>query len=153
MLKGVNKMKPGLSFLSISAIAAALILFSCRASTQPNSQEQQAPRAYLGFDLNIFPGNAALPVLRKTFAFTSYWLSPPPLEKTNSWVGKRELLRSQGFGFLASLPWRSEPRTQEAMQQRYRRELSTRAMQLPPQRAKAFPRKRSFFLILKKAAA
>lgn len=93
-------MKPGLSFLSISSIAAALILFSCRASTQPNPQEQQAPRAYLGFDLNIFPGNAALPVLRKTFAFTSYWLSPPPLEKTNTWVGQRELLRSQGFGFL-----------------------------------------------------
>jgi hypothetical protein len=100
MLKGVSKMKPGLAFLSISAIAAALILFSCLASTQPNSQEQQSPHAYLGFDLNIFPGNAALPVLRKTFAFTSYWLSPPPLEKTNTWVGKREILRSQGFGFL-----------------------------------------------------
>jgi Domain of unknown function (DUF1906) len=100
MLKVVSKMKPGLSFLTISAIAAALILFSCRASSQPNSQEQPAPRAYLGFDLNIFPGNAALPVLRKTFAFTSYWLSPPPLEKTNTWVGQRELLRSHGFGFL-----------------------------------------------------
>jgi hypothetical protein len=100
MIKAVRKMKSGLSFLSISAIAAALILFSCRAGTQPNSQGQQAPRAYLGFDLNIFPGNAALPVLRKTFAFTSYWLSPPPLEKTNTWVGQRELLRSQGFGFL-----------------------------------------------------
>jgi Domain of unknown function (DUF1906) len=93
-------MKPGLSFLSISAIAAVLILFSCQASTQSNSQEQQAPRAYLGFDLNIFPGKAALPVLRKTFAFSSYWLSPPPGEKTNTWVGQRELLRSQGFGFL-----------------------------------------------------
>lgn len=100
MLKSVSKMKPGLSFLSISAIAAALILFSCRASTQPNSREQPAPRAYLGFDLNIFPGNAALPVLRNTFSFASYWLSPPPLEKTNTWVGQRELLRSQGFGFL-----------------------------------------------------
>jgi hypothetical protein len=100
MLNVVSKMKPGLAFLSISVIAAVLILFSCRASTQPNSQELQAPRAYLGFDLNIFPGNAALPVLRKTFAFTSYWLSPPPLEKTNTWVGQRERLRSQGFGFL-----------------------------------------------------
>jgi hypothetical protein len=100
MLKAVSKMKPGLSFLSISAIAAVLILFSCQASTQSNSQVQQAPRAYLGFDLNIFPGKDALPVLRKTFAFSSYWLSPPPGEKTNTWVGQRELLRSQGFGFL-----------------------------------------------------
>jgi hypothetical protein len=93
-------MKIGLSFLSISVIASVLILFSCRASTQPNSQAQQAPRAYLGFDLNIFPGKDALPALRKTFSFSSYWLSPPTGEKTNTWLGQRELLRSQGFGFL-----------------------------------------------------
>jgi hypothetical protein len=93
-------MKIGLSFLSISVIASVLILFSCRASTQPNSQAQQAPRGYLGFDLNIFPGKDALPALRKTFSFSSYWLSPPTGEKTNTWLGQRELLRSQGFGFL-----------------------------------------------------
>jgi hypothetical protein len=100
MLKVVSKIKPGLSFLSMSSIAAALILFSCQAGTQPRSQEQQAPSAYLGFDLNIFPGKDALPVLRKTFAFSSYWLSPPPGGKTNNWLGQRELLRAQGFGFL-----------------------------------------------------
>jgi hypothetical protein len=55
---------------------------------------------YLGFDRNQYPGDAALPILRKTFAFSSYWLGPPPGEKTNTWLGKRELLRSQGFGFL-----------------------------------------------------
>jgi hypothetical protein len=57
-------------------------------------------RAYLGFDRNIFPGKEALPVLRKTFTFSGYWLSPPPGEKTNTWLGQRELLRAQGFGFL-----------------------------------------------------
>ena len=92
-------MKQGLSFLSILSIAAALILFSCRASMQPNSQEQQTLRAYLGFDLNIFPGKDALPILRKTFAFSSYWLSPPPGGKANTWLGQRDVLRSQGFGF------------------------------------------------------
>ena len=96
----MSKIKPGLSILLISSIAAVLILFSCRASTQPTSQEQQAPRAYLGFDLNIFPGKDALPALRKTFSFSGYWLSPPPQGKTNNWLGQRELLRSQGFGFL-----------------------------------------------------
>jgi hypothetical protein len=96
----VSKIKPGLSILSISSIAAVLILFSCGGSTQPTSQEQQAPRAYLGFDLNIFPGKDALPALRKTFSFSGYWLSPPPEGKTNNWLGQRELLRSQGFGFL-----------------------------------------------------
>ncbi len=58
------------------------------------------PRAYLGFDLNIFPGKASLPVLRKSFAFSGYWLSAPPGTKTNTWRGQRELMRAQGFGFL-----------------------------------------------------
>jgi Domain of unknown function (DUF1906) len=57
-------------------------------------------RSYLGFDRNIYPGDDALPILRKTFSFAGCWLSPPPGEKTNTWLGKRELLRSQGFGFL-----------------------------------------------------
>src|SRR5712664_4056911 len=48
--------------------------------------------AYLGFDLNTYPGDAALPVLRKTFSFAGYWLSPPPGAKRNTWVGKRQLL-------------------------------------------------------------
>jgi hypothetical protein len=54
----------------------------------------------LGFDRNIYPGDSAIPILRKTFSFTSYWLSPPPGENTNTWRSKRELLRSQGFGFV-----------------------------------------------------
>jgi len=56
--------------------------------------------SYLGFDRNIYPGDSSLPILRKSFAFTSYWLSPPPGEKANTWKGKRELLLSHGFGFL-----------------------------------------------------
>ncbi|HEX8878489.1 MAG TPA: glycoside hydrolase domain-containing protein, partial [Candidatus Acidoferrum sp.] len=55
---------------------------------------------YLGFDRNVYPGDDALPILRKTFAFSGFWLSPPPGEKSNTWNGKRELLRSQGFGFV-----------------------------------------------------
>jgi glycoside hydrolase-like protein len=76
--------------------------FSSGAEMKNSSQEATANRAYLGFDLNVFPGQAALPVLRKTFAFSGYWLSPPPGEKNNTWVGngQREALRSQGFGFL-----------------------------------------------------
>jgi hypothetical protein len=57
-------------------------------------------RTFVGFDRNDYPGDAALPVLRKSFAFTSYWLSPPPGAKSNTWAGKRRELESQGFGFL-----------------------------------------------------
>jgi len=59
------------------------------------------PTTYLGFDRNDYPGEDALPSLRKVFSFTSYWLGPPPGEKRSSWLGKRALLQSQGFGFVA----------------------------------------------------
>jgi glycoside hydrolase-like protein len=55
---------------------------------------------FVGFDRNQYPGDDALPILRKSFSFASYWLSPPPGEKSNSWIGKRRLMREQGFGFL-----------------------------------------------------
>jgi hypothetical protein len=56
--------------------------------------------AYLGFDRNTYPGDAALSTLRKTFSFTGYWLNNPPGETANTWRGKREILNSNGFGFL-----------------------------------------------------
>src|SRR5258708_36303605 len=55
---------------------------------------------YLGFDLNTYPGDDALPILRKTFSFGGYWLSAPPGAKQNTWVGKRHLFVAQTFGFL-----------------------------------------------------
>src|SRR6266850_7741625 len=78
---------------------ALLFFFSILFAVSAPSPQTSAPRAYLGFDRNIYPGDAALPILRKSFSFTGYWLSPPPGEKSNSWSGKRELLRSRGFGF------------------------------------------------------
>lgn len=93
-------MRIGLSFLLIVALGGALAAFACR--PEPSHEEPQALPAssFLGFDRNLFPGAAALPMLRKTFAFAGYWLSPPPGETTNTWVGQRESLRSLGFGFL-----------------------------------------------------
>ncbi len=84
----------------------------------------KAEKSYLGFDRNIYPGDDALPILRKTFSFSSYWLSPPPGEKTNTWSGKRELLRSQGFGFLILYngPDSSELKTEAAAKARGVRE-------------------------------
>jgi len=53
-----------------------------------------------GFDRNLYPGDAALPALRKQFTFTGYWLNNPPGETTNTWAGRRAALAQQGFGFL-----------------------------------------------------
>jgi Domain of unknown function (DUF1906) len=85
-------------FVVLLAPAVFLAAFGVHRST--NSRADEILRPYLGFDRNIYPGDAALPVLRKAFMFTSYWLSPPPGEKTNTWLGKRRLLHSQGFGFI-----------------------------------------------------
>ena len=66
--------------------------------TEPQSRALAA--AYPGFDLNTYPGDASLPVLRKTFSFAGYWLNPPPGATRNTWVGKRQSLVAQKFGFL-----------------------------------------------------
>jgi hypothetical protein len=63
-------------------------------------QSSHAPATYLGFDRNRYPGDDVLPALRNTFRFTSYWLNSPPGESSNTWKGKRALLKSRGFGFL-----------------------------------------------------
>ena len=55
---------------------------------------------YLGFDRNVYPGDAALAALRKTFVYTGYWLNTPPEARRNSWTGKRAILKAHGFGFL-----------------------------------------------------
>ena len=66
----------------------------------PAQQPASSAGAFLGFDLNTYPGDAAIPVLRKTFSFAGYWLSPPLGARQNTWLGKRHLLISQKFGFL-----------------------------------------------------
>jgi len=63
-------------------------------------QSAPAPQSHLGFDLNTYPGDDALPILRKTFSFGGYWLNAPPGAKQNTWVGTRQSMLSQKFGFL-----------------------------------------------------
>ncbi len=72
----------------------------CATSRQAAEGHAAPAEQYLGFDRNLYPGDAALPELRKDFVFAGYWVSPPPGETANTWVGKRELLRKLGFGFL-----------------------------------------------------
>ena len=86
--------------LTFFARCVVLVLLALLIAIPTPAPQGAAARSYLGFDRNLYPGDDALPILRKTFSFASYWLSPPPGERTNTWKGKRELLLSHGFGFL-----------------------------------------------------
>ncbi|HUZ95688.1 MAG TPA: glycoside hydrolase domain-containing protein [Edaphobacter sp.] len=79
-----------------------LLVFAASASAQQPSvaHRSDAARAYLGFDLNNYPGDQALPALRQHFSFAGYWLNNPPGAQQNGWQGKRDLLIRNGFGFL-----------------------------------------------------
>jgi hypothetical protein len=55
---------------------------------------------YLGFDRNDYPGDKLLPDLHRSFSYTGYWLNNPPGASNNNWIGKRAVLRANGFGFM-----------------------------------------------------
>ncbi len=82
--------------LALGALCAFSLAFGCLAYRATG----QEAKTHLGFDRNQYPDDDAMKLLRKDFVFTGYWLSPPPGEKTNTWQGKREYLRSLGYGFL-----------------------------------------------------
>ena len=90
-------------FLLLCVAIAAVLLFPSAAGTSAPLQakvENPPSQTYLGFDANDYPGDDALPALRRTFTFSGYWLNAPPGAKTNSWMGKRAELLKDGFGFL-----------------------------------------------------
>jgi hypothetical protein len=63
-------------------------------------QPSEAAQNPIGFDTNDYPGDNALPALRRHFSFAGYWLTNPPGERHNSWLGKRDVLVRNDFGFL-----------------------------------------------------
>ena len=81
------------TLLIVPALLAILIGISNLASSQA------APEHFLGFDRNDYPGDDLLPALHKTFAWTGYWLNNPPGASTNTWAGKRQIVKAAGFGF------------------------------------------------------
>src|SRR5260221_10310278 len=88
-----------LPVVSLLLIAGAWFLLDLPAR-MAKTEARTPAGTYLGFDLNTYPGDDALPILRKTFSFGGYWLSAPPGAKQNTWVGKRHLFVAQKFGFL-----------------------------------------------------
>jgi hypothetical protein len=64
------------------------------------ARSSESTQNSIGFDANDYPGDNALPALRRYFAFAGYWLTNPPGEHHNPWVGKRDVLLRNNFGFL-----------------------------------------------------
>ena len=85
-------------FRLTAELSAALIMSQIQLCAQEIHTEH--PKTFIGFDRNDYPGDVLLPALKQHFDFTGYWLTNPPGEQQNSWVGKRAVLRAQGFGFL-----------------------------------------------------
>jgi hypothetical protein len=102
----VSVLVVGLVFALAGAIASRRLAVEGAAATK--IPQDAAPLAYLGFDANTYPGDAALPLLKQTFAFSGYWLNAPPGAKENTWIGKLEILRRNGFGFLVLFNGRTE---------------------------------------------
>jgi hypothetical protein len=76
----------------------AMLLTLAEAGRMP--REHPSNESFLGFDRNQYPGDTYLTALRRTFSFAGYWLNNPPNTNANSWVGKRKIMRTAGFGFL-----------------------------------------------------
>ncbi len=88
-------------FAPVALIIAALSLAAMSSEQEAPPAKSTAPASqYVGFDANNYPGDDLLPALRKQFSFTGYWLTNPPLTDHNPWVGKRDILLRNGFGFL-----------------------------------------------------
>jgi hypothetical protein len=90
------KLAPAL--LTISTLALATMAGAQQTAPPKGSIGAQGP--YIGFDANDYPGDDLLPALRKQFSFAGYWLNNPPGAGHNPWVGKRDILIRNGFGFL-----------------------------------------------------
>jgi hypothetical protein len=145
--RSLFKKTPRASFLAISAaLLVALSLqrirreFAVYATTPPSPSSN----AYLGFDRNDYPGDENLPALRRTFAFTGYWLNPPPGVTSNSWTGKRELVKNAGFGFLVLFNGRLDAELKKAEPQSLGRSDATKALESAQR--EGFPKNTVIFL-------
>ncbi len=94
-------MHPPRPVQGILIIAVLALATNTRAQQTPIAKAPASTtRSYVGFDANEYPGDALLASLRKQFSFIGYWLTNPPLADHNPWVGKRDILLRNGFGFL-----------------------------------------------------
>ena len=92
--------------LASSLAVVAVTTAACMGQTpsghpsSPVAKQSVTGSPYVGFDTNDYPGDDALPALRRHFTFAGYWLNIPPGDNQNNWKGKREVMLRAGFGFM-----------------------------------------------------
>jgi hypothetical protein len=84
----------------LGGAVVAVVRLPARTENPAQVATQYRASGYLGFDRNEYPGDSYLPELKQSFSFAGYWLNAPPAATSNSWAGKRAILRDNGFGFL-----------------------------------------------------
>ncbi len=122
--------------LGLSAIAA--LALSCA------TLRAQSP-AYLGLDLNNYPGDANLKTLHQTFSYTGYWLNAPPGERTNTWVGTSRCGRVRRIRISSAVQWPSL-RAAENIANATRLGRSDAASAVAAARREGFPKATIIFL-------
>ncbi len=95
-----TRIRRGLRPVAASAMLVLWVAGVCAVPNIAGAAQAAGTQEYVGFDRNTYPGEGALPALRKHFRYVGYWLNVPPGAHSNGWVGKRETLRAAGFGFL-----------------------------------------------------
>ncbi len=95
-----RRKRAALAEIVLPCVIFVFVLLFPRAAGTSTQEEKVSQQTYLGFDANDYPGDDALPGLRRTFWFSGYWLNVPPGAKTNTWTGKHAALLKNGFGFL-----------------------------------------------------
>src|ERR1035437_9901091 len=98
-LKPAHMLAMRKAFVILSVCLAVFAIAVHFSSLAAQTSQSTSPQFYIGFDRNDYPGDDLLPTLRKTFAWTGYWLNNPPGAKSNSWAGKRQIVKAAGFGF------------------------------------------------------
>jgi hypothetical protein len=97
MTSGGRKIAPG-----FAALAAALLLSACAApASRSGPVEPPRERGFPGFDISIYPGDAAMRAWRRPgspYHWVGYYL-PAPCRRDTSWTGRRAQLADMGWGF------------------------------------------------------
>ncbi len=99
-MPGKGKSASWILTIFLCGIALAAARLPVRGQSSADRSVQNSKTSYLGFDRNEYPGDSSLGALKQIFSFAGYWLNAPPGAKSNSWTGKRSILRDTGFGFL-----------------------------------------------------